>query len=64
MTDDIIAEVWRNRDLLTAKYHHNLDELVAAIRERERHPLTPIVRKGNRSRRRLAGRVAPAEGKK
>jgi hypothetical protein len=43
--DEIIAEVWRNRDRLAAKYGHNLDAIVAAIQARERHPLTLITKK-------------------
>jgi len=43
MKNEIIAEVWRNRDELAAKYGHDLDAIVAAIRARERHPLTRIV---------------------
>jgi len=36
MKDEIIAEVWRNRDRLAAKYGHDLDAIVAAMQERER----------------------------
>ena len=43
MNDEIISEVWRNRDALAAKYGHNLDAIVSAIREREAHPLTRMV---------------------
>ena len=46
MKDEIIAEVWRNRDALAAKYNYDLDAIVAAIRERERRPLTRIVAPG------------------
>jgi RNAse (barnase) inhibitor barstar len=51
--DEIIAEVWRNKDRLAAKYGHNLDALVAAIQARERRPLTVIAKK-------RCGRRAPA----
>lgn len=53
MKDEIIAEVWRNKDRLAAKYGHNLDALVAAIQARERRPLTVIAKK-------RCGRRAPA----
>ena len=46
MKDEIISEVWRNRDALAAKYNHDLDAIVAAIRQRERCPLTKIVTPG------------------
>ncbi len=37
--DDIIAEVWRNRDAYAQKHNHNLDEIVADLRRREQsHP--------------------------
>ena len=37
--DEIIAEVWRNRDAFARQHHHNLNEMVAALRRREQeHP--------------------------
>ena len=37
--DEIIAEVWRNRDAYARKHNHNLDEIVADLRKREQsHP--------------------------
>jgi hypothetical protein len=37
--DDIIAEVWRNRDDYARKHNYNLDEMVADLRKREQsHP--------------------------
>lgn len=36
MKDEIIAEVWRNRDSLAAKYGHNLSAIVAALRREGR----------------------------
>ena len=40
--DEIIAEVWRTRDRLAEKYGPALDAIVAAMRKRERHPLTAM----------------------
>lgn len=40
MGDEIMAEVWHNRDEFAAKYGHDLDRIVATIRRRERRPLT------------------------
>jgi len=51
MKDEIIAEVWRNRDRLAAKYGHDLNAIVAAMQERERHPLTKVVRRRRPNRR-------------
>jgi hypothetical protein len=45
MKDEIIREVWHNRDLLAEKYSHNLDAIVAALQERQAHPLTSIVKR-------------------
>ena len=37
--DDIIAEVWRNRDAYAKKYNYDLDKIVADLRKREQtHP--------------------------
>ena len=37
--DEIIAEVWRNRDAYARKHNYNLDEIVADLRKREQaHP--------------------------
>jgi hypothetical protein len=37
--DDIITEVWRNRDTYARKHNHNIDEIVADLRRREQsHP--------------------------
>lgn len=33
--DDIIAEVWRNRDAYVARHHHSLAEMVADLRARQ-----------------------------
>lgn len=43
MNDEIISEVWRNRDAFAAKFNHNLDAIVSAVQERETHPLTKMV---------------------
>jgi hypothetical protein len=37
--DEIIAEVWRNRDSYAKTHNFNLDEIVADLRRREQsHP--------------------------
>lgn len=33
--DEIIAEVWKNRDAYTAKHHHNLADMVADLQARQ-----------------------------
>lgn len=32
--DEIIAEVWRNRDAYVENHHHSLDEIVQDLRKR------------------------------
>ncbi len=37
--DEIISEVWRNRDAFAKKHNYNLDRMVADLRKREQaHP--------------------------
>lgn len=38
-----MQEVWRNRDEFAKEHDYNLDEMVAALQEMEKHPLTRIV---------------------
>lgn len=48
--DDIIAEVWRNRDAYAQAHHHDLDEIVADLREREKkHPQRLVDRRAPRT---------------
>jgi len=34
--DEIMAEVWRNRDACAEKHHHNLDEILKDLQKRQR----------------------------
>ena len=37
--DEIIEEVWRNRDAYAKKHHYNINEIVADLQKREKeHP--------------------------
>ncbi|MEI6531090.1 MAG: hypothetical protein WCN99_06340 [bacterium] len=36
MTDEIIQEVWRAKDLISKSFHYNVDELAAEMRSREK----------------------------
>jgi hypothetical protein len=36
MYDEIIAEVWRIRDEYAAEHHHNLREMLADLKRRQR----------------------------
>nr|VFK17481.1 MAG: hypothetical protein BECKLFY1418C_GA0070996_103218 [Candidatus Kentron sp. LFY] len=41
--DEIIVEVWRNRDAYAAKHHHNLAEIVADLDARQKRPGCKLV---------------------
>jgi len=48
--DEIIAEVWRNRDAYARAHHHSLDEIVADLRKRENeHPQRIVDRRPHRT---------------
>ena len=51
MKDAIIAEVWRNRDMLSARYGHDLDAIVAAMKKRHGQPLVKITKQEKRNKR-------------
>jgi hypothetical protein len=48
MKNEILEEVWRNRDEFARKHNYDLDAMVSALQEMERHPLSEVVdrRKG------------------
>ena len=39
MENEILEEVWRNRDAIAKRYDYDLDKIVAMIQEREKSPL-------------------------
>lgn len=41
--DEIISEVWRNRDAYARKHHYNLDKMVADLLKREKSHTGRIV---------------------
>jgi hypothetical protein len=48
--DEIIAEVWRNRDAYAQAHHHDLNEIVADLRKREKeHPERLVDRRVRRA---------------
>jgi hypothetical protein len=48
--DEIIVEVWRNRDDYARKHNYNLDEMVADLRKREQAHPDRIVDRRNRTK--------------
>ena len=48
--DEIIAEVWRNRDAFARAHHHDLSQIVAELRKRENeHPQRVVDRRARRT---------------
>jgi len=41
--DEIIVEVWKNRERYAKEHHHNLHEIVADLQKRQQNPLSPLV---------------------
>ena len=41
--DEIIAEVWRNRDAYVERHHHSLDEILEDLRKRQKNPHSKLV---------------------
>lgn len=35
--DEIIAEVWKNRDAYAARHHHDLGKIVADLKKRQKY---------------------------
>jgi hypothetical protein len=50
-SDEIIAEVWRNRDAYAEKHHHSLAEMVADLRTRQQRPDCKLVDRRDRTKR-------------
>ena len=54
--DEIIAEVWRNRDTYVEEHHHSLEEIVADLRHRqEEHRERLTDRRPNKKMQQTAG---------
>ena len=49
MKNEILEEVWRNRDEFARRHNYDLDAMVAALREMEKHPLGRIVDRRKRA---------------
>ena len=43
MKSEILEEVWRNRDAFASKYNYDLDAMVAALQEMERHHAEKVI---------------------
>ena len=55
--DEILAEVWRNRDAYVEEHHHSLEEIVSDLRHRqEQHSERIIDRRPNKKMQQTAER--------
>ncbi|MFH1860572.1 MAG: hypothetical protein ABH870_06130 [bacterium] len=43
MQNEILSEVWQNRDEFAKRYNYDLNAMVATLQEMESHPLNTIV---------------------
>ena len=59
--DEIIAEVWRNRDAYAEKHHHNLAEIVADLQIRQRKRECNLVDRRDRKKASIRPRSSAAE---
>lgn len=60
--DDIIVEVWRNRDAYVARHHNSLTEMVADLRERQQQPNCKLVDRRKMSQAGYASRPSLRHG--
>ncbi len=49
--DEIIVEVWKNRNSYATKHHHNLKEIVADLQKRQQTPFSQLVDRRNRTKK-------------
>jgi hypothetical protein len=47
--NEILEEVWRNRDEFAREYNNDLDAMVAALQEMEKHSLSKVVDRRRRT---------------
>jgi hypothetical protein len=59
--DEIIAEVWRNRDAYAEKHHHNLAEIVADLQTRQKKRESKLVDRRDRTKASSRPRSSAAE---
>jgi hypothetical protein len=61
-SDEIIAEVWRNRDAYAEKHHYSLAEMVADLQARQKRPGCKLVDRRERPEASSRPRSQAAEG--
>ncbi|NCC62521.1 MAG: hypothetical protein EOM12_16650 [Verrucomicrobiae bacterium] len=48
--DEVITDVWKNRETYAKRHHHNLHEIVADLKKRQEQPFSSIVDRRNRTK--------------
>jgi len=43
MRNEILEEVWINRDEFAKEHNYDLDEIVSSLQEMEKHPLSTVI---------------------
>lgn len=49
MKNEILHEVWRNRDEFAKEHNYDIDAMVATLQEMEKQPFTQIVDRRNQT---------------
>jgi hypothetical protein len=49
--DEIMDEVWKNRDSYASQHHHNLAEMVAELKVRQKRPGCKLIDRRDRTKR-------------
>ena len=47
--DEIITEVWKNREAYAARHHHDLREIIADLQKRQQKPFSCLVDRRHRT---------------
>ena len=47
--DEIIVDVWKNRESYAARHHHDLHEIVADLQKRQKTPFSTLVDRRHRT---------------
>ncbi len=43
MENELLEEIWINRDEFAKEHHYNLDEIVSSLQKKEEHPLSTVI---------------------
>ena len=60
--DEIIAEVWRNRDAYATEHHHSLAEMVADLRARQNRADRKLIDRRDKAKQSSRNNTAEHEG--